>query len=85
MNEITGALDSILRSIKILVSTGIEKAPYDKTYNGLITQINSDGTYNVKVNGKIYVLKLYISRTLVVNQIVKVVFPQNNISNAYIL
>ena len=79
------ALDAILRSIKILVMNGVDKAAYDKTYNGIITQINSDGTYDVKVNTKIYTLKLYITRTLTVNQVVKVVFPQNNPSNAFIL
>lgn len=79
------ALDAILRSIKILVMNGVDKAAYDKTYNGIITQINSDGTYDVKVNTKTYTLKLYITRTLAVNQIVKVVFPQNNSNNAFIL
>lgn len=84
-NDVTQAMNAILRSMNIIATNIAKNADGDKTYNGVITQINANGTYDVKVNTKVYTLKLYITRTLTVNQIVKVVFPQNNPSNAFIL
>jgi len=79
------ALSAIIRSMKIIAEDIVKKSKKDVTYDGLIKTINSDGTYIVFVNGRNYTLPLYINRTLVVNQSVKVMFPQNNASNAFII
>lgn len=76
----------LIDSIKIIVQNFIKNAPYDKTYEGKIKTINSStNNYDVLINGNVYTLPIYISRTLTINQIVKVVVPQNQWSKAFIL
>jgi uncharacterized protein (DUF2147 family) len=56
-----------------------------KIFDGLVTAVNSDGTYKIKLNGKEYDLKKYGANTIVANQVVKVFIPQNNMNIAFIM
>lgn len=73
------ALDNFTRGIKHLIQTAIDKAPFDKTYSGRITSIDG-ATCTVVVNGK-----EYPNTPILSNKAVKVVFPQDNASQRFIL
>ena len=74
--------DELIDSILYLIDKSDKST---KIYNGLITQANSDGTYEVQVNGKVFVLSKYSSNTVAVNSLVKVFVPQNNMSMAFFM
>lgn len=59
---------------------------YDKTVRGEIKQVNSNGTYNVEIQGGEYTsLPSLFDTTYTVNQPVWVKIPCNNWKDAFIL
>lgn len=79
------SLNNFIEGIKHLIQTAIDKAPFDKTYNGRVLSVNGD-KYTVLINGKEYpdTVALYGSN-FNIGDIVRVTFPQNNATLRFIL
>ena len=73
MNE----LNNFFLGVQQVAQDAVDKAPYDRTFRGVIEEINGDGTCNVRINGRTYENILY---KVAINQgdVVDVLFPQNN-------
>ncbi len=84
MRKIEKYMDYLVDGIKAYVDNKINKANFDKTENGQIVAINSNSTYNVKVGKNIYTNVKTLGGICVLNEIVKVVSPQNQPSNMFI-
>ena len=84
MRKIEKYMDYLVDGIKAYVDSKINKANFDKTENGQIVAINSNSTYNVKVGKNIYTNVKTLGGTCELNEIVKVVSPQNQPSNMFI-
>lgn len=84
MRKIEKYIDYLVDGIKAYVDNKINKANFDKTENGQIVAINSNSTYNVKVGKNIYTNVKTLGGTCELNEIVKVVSPQNQPSNMFI-
>lgn len=76
----------LIENIKEMISTLIDKASYDRTFNAIVTNINSNGTYSVKINNIEYKNIRALSHLSVeINDSVKVTVPQNNYNYMFIL
>lgn len=75
MNE----LNNFFLGVQQVAQDAVDKAPYDRTFRGIIKQINNDGTCNLEINNRQYDnVKCPVG--LQVNEVVDVLFPQNNAS-----
>lgn len=75
-----------LNAIQTMVNSAIEQAGYDKTRNAVIIARNSNNTYNIKMDGIEYDnVVFYGSGEVQVNEVVKVVIPNNQASQMYIM
>lgn len=79
------AIETMIGAIKYMIAEEIRKAPFDKTKNGRIIQlpVGRINTFEVEVDGVKYRLKKYGEGKVEKDQIVKVVVPQNDMSNAF--
>lgn len=85
MNKGTNdALKGIMDAIQYMVDNAMGNLPFDRTEIGIITEVLGGNRYKVKFNDKEYTLSVYGDRVPVVNDIVKVCIPKNNLSLAYI-
>ena len=50
MNE----LNNFFLGVQQVAQDAVDKAPYDRTFRGVIEEINGDGTCNVRINGRTY-------------------------------
>ena len=75
----------ILKAIEYVVDSKLRRASFDKTYTGVIVGVNGDGTYGVQINGVIYNNIRSVAEAISINDTVRVVYPQNNPNNMYIL
>lgn len=73
MNE----LNNFFLGVQQVAQDAVDKAPYDRTFRGVIEEINGDGTCNVRINGRTYENIPY-KVTISQGDIVDVLFPQNN-------
>lgn len=78
------ASKDLIDSIKIIYDNNIKNASFDKTYNGKISSVNTNGTYNVTINGVEYTNIKTMGGTCSLNELVKIRIPQNNYNNMYI-
>ena len=79
------ALDALVEEIKALVQRLIDRAPFDKTYTGVVVAaatMNNNFTATVRVNGKNYNVKS--DHMDPVNTYVRVKVPRNDWTQAYI-
>lgn len=79
------AMEALLSGIQYLIEQNIASAPFDKVKNGKVLAINLDGTYRVSIEGKIYNIPSLVKSGISVNSIVKILIPQNEYSNMFIL
>lgn len=79
------AMEALLSGIQYLIEQNIASAPFDKVKNGKVLAINLDGTYRVSIEGKIYNIPSLVRSGISVNSIVKILIPQNEYSNMFIL
>ena len=80
MNEISEALSDAIFTICNKI---ISKAKYDKTYKCRIVEKISDGKYLIMKDSVTHVVSG--SSTYEVDQVVRVLLPQNNWSDAFII
>lgn len=83
MNFERKAYNTLLQGIQNYVKDLVNKN-CDKTYTGIVTQITEDG-YTVLVNGVSYPNLDTIGGTCGINETVKVLVPQGNFNNMFIL
>lgn len=75
-----------LNAIQTMVNSAVEQAGYDKTRNAVIIARNSNNTYNIKMDGIEYDnVVFYGSGEAQVNEVVKVVIPNNQASQMYVM
>ena len=85
--------DAIINSmVKDLVSStnstmenGMKLSPYDRTYTAKVSGGNLQGGYDVSFNGVTYTGIKTLGGSCVANEIVKLIIPQNNYSQMFIL
>lgn len=85
--------DAIINSmVKDLVSStnstmenGMKLSPYDRTYTAKVSGGNLQGGYDVSFNGVTYTGIKTLGGSCVANEIVKLIVPQNNYSQMFIL
>lgn len=75
MNE----LNNFFLGVQQVAQDAVDKAPYDRTFRGVIENVNNDGTCNVRINGRTY-NNVPCKSIVQVDEIVDVLFPQNNAS-----
>lgn len=78
-------VNALLDGIHYLIEKAINNAPYDKVKNAKITSSHANGAYDVLVDDKTYTLKTLGNSQLNIGDIVKVLIPQNNYSDMFIL
>ena len=79
------AINALIDGIQYIVKEMIANAPFDKVKNAKVVSSNSDGTYVVSIDNSEYVAKSIHNTVLSVGAIVKVMIPQNDYSNMFIL
>lgn len=83
MNEQQKAYQKLIQGVQNYVKDMVDKYS-DKTYTGIIKAINTDG-YTVMINGVQYPNIDTIGGSCTLNETVKVLVPQGNFSNMFIL
>lgn len=80
-------LDDFISGISILIDKKIEKIGYTKMKMGYIKTKNSNGTYNVVIDDDLFtnVPQINKNKNLNLNQPVRVLYPNNQPSQAVIL
>ena len=85
MDDSKTAYRKLIKGIEDFVRLIVDKSAH-KTYTAIIKNVNSDGTYNISLNGvKYYNVPTCMGGTCRVNETVRVTVPQGNISNIFIL
>lgn len=77
--------NAIISSVKTLIDSSIRVAPFDKTRLGRVTEIISEIELKVMIDGHVYNIKKKPDTVIAVNDVVKVVIPENNYSNMFIM
>ena len=72
-------------SIVDCINTICKNSPFTKIYRAKIVSNISAGIYKVLLNGKEYDLPVYGSGTFSDNEVVRIVVPLNDFSDAFIL
>ena len=85
MDNNNEALSALLSGIEYLIEQKIRNAPFARLKNGLIIGSNSDGTYNVEIDSKVYSIRSINNSTLASGDVVQVLIAQNDYSNMFIL
>lgn len=79
------AMRAILDGVDYLITKEIKDAPFDKVYTGVIKTVNDDNTYDLTIGGNLYKgVPSMFKASFVENDTVKVVSPQNQMSNIFI-
>lgn len=78
--------NSFLQAIKILIKESINSAPYNRTKQAMIVSNNGDNTYDIRFDGKLYtnIISYPNTRSLPLKHIVKIIIPNNQVSQMYI-
>ena len=79
--------DALLQTIKTLIRQEINNAPFDKTRQAIILTNNSNGTYKIRLDGYEYdnIPSYPSNTTIVVGSVVKVIIPNNQYSQMFLL
>lgn len=78
------ALYELVKEIKRAFNHMARNLPFDKTYIGIISSVNTDG-YTVKYNGTEINIKTTVVNALKKNDMVKFCIPCGNKRKAYIV
>lgn len=85
MDKNANAVEQLKTGIKNYIDKKADEIPCDKTFTALVTKVSSNGFYSVSLNGVEYNNIRTIGGTCKVNESVKVLVPQNNYNNMFIL
>ena len=85
MDKYENAVEQLKSGIKTYIDKKTIEIPCDRTFTALVTKINQNGTYEILLNGVKYNNIKTIGGTCYVNETVKVLVPQNNYNNMFIL
>lgn len=85
MNENKEAIDALLNGVDYLIQNSLKSAPNDRVFVGIIKRANSNNTYDVSINNNIYSNVQSLFKGLAVGSTVKVLSPQNQMNNMFIL
>jgi len=79
--------DTLLQTIRTLISQEINNAPFDKTRQAIILVNNSDGSYKIRLDGNEYdnIPSYPSSTSMTVGSVVKVIIPNNQYSQMFLL
>lgn len=77
-NKNERAVDQLKKGIQFYVDKKIDNANLDKTVNAIINKVNENETYNILINGVEYLNIKTIGGKCELNEVVKVLIPQNN-------
>lgn len=78
------AYNQLMQGIQQYTKECLDNGGYDKTYTAIIKSVTTQG-YTILLNGQTYENVKTIGGTCVVNETVKVIVPQNNFTNMFIL
>jgi len=85
-NQNLKAIEVMSGAMQTMVDKKLDGVARDRTRAGMIQNVNGDGTFGVVVDGKVYNnVPCYGYSDMTSNDIVKVVYPDNNPTNMYIL
>lgn len=76
-------LNNFFLGVQQVAQDAVDKAPYDRTFRGVIEEINGDGTCDVRINGRTYENIPYRTK-IDIGDIVDILFPQNNPSMMFV-
>lgn len=85
MDKNANAVEQLKTGIKTYIDKKADEIPCDKTFTALVTKVSSNGFYSISLNGVEYNNIRTIGGTCKVNESVKVLVPQNNYNNMFIL
>lgn len=85
MDKNANAVEQLKNGIKTYIDKKADEIPCDKTFTALVTKVSSNGFYSISLNGVEYNNIRTIGGTCKVNESVKVLVPQNNYNNMFIL
>ena len=83
MPKSNGVIDAIIQTVLLAVDKKIERASFDRTVKGRISEVISSNKYKVIVNGTEYVAKSVYSHSI--NDVVYVLVPLNNYNDLIII
>lgn len=76
----------IMNTVRTMVNSAINKAPYDITRKGVVLAVNGDGTCSLRIDGINYPnVPIYGGKGVLVGDIVNVLLPMNNTSGMIIM
>ena len=84
MNKNEKAKIELQKGIEIAIQKAINDAPFDKIETGIIKGVTNNG-YTVLINKVLYYNIKTIGGSCIINEVVKVVTPQNQSNNMFIL
>lgn len=84
MDKNKNAYKELIKGIQNYTKECLDNGGYDRTYTALVKEIKPQG-YSVLLGGQLYENVKTIGGDCVVNETVKVVIPQNNFGNMFIL
>jgi len=84
MNINQSAVNSIIKTIKIMIENQFKSASFDITRRGQIAKVLGNHKYSVSIKGTEYSVPCAINLTFTKGDSVYVLFPQGNAVDAHI-
>ena len=86
MDKAQKAYDELKKGIQNYIKISLDNVPMDKTFTALIKSYGEEeGTYNIILNNTEYKNVPSLGGTCIINETVRVMIPQNNYTNMFIL
>ncbi|HHX67003.1 MAG TPA: hypothetical protein GX708_02975 [Gallicola sp.] len=83
MSDIKKYLNSFIDEIKLLIDNKTKKLDFDKTYRGIVKNINNE-ICEVEINGQIFECKIRNDLQINVDDVVLIKIINNNFSDKYV-
>lgn len=79
------SIEELFRAIDLLIDERIAGASFDKTFNARVVALKEDNVATVRIRNQNYDVELKGNQQIAVGDVVKVVQPQNNMNDIFIL
>lgn len=79
------AIDALIKTVSSYVDKALKDAKFDITTQGKVVEILDNGKYKVQIQGTVYTAPCFLDNVFKIDDIVKIMIPQNNWSNMFIL